>query len=62
MEIWIDSTSFLPERIKYVEADGDLTEYQFENLAINEPVPEDLFQQELPQSVEVKNIELRAGS
>ena len=62
MEIWIDSTTYLPERIKYVEADGDLTEYQFENLAVNEAVPEELFSQELPQGVEVKTIELRAGN
>ncbi len=39
----IDSTLHLPVAVEYVEADGDTTLYEFSDVAVNAPVPEDAF-------------------
>jgi outer membrane lipoprotein-sorting protein len=54
LETWIDSTLFLPLRLRYVEGDGDVTEYRFSNLRVNEGLPEDRFVLEIPGTVEVR--------
>lgn len=56
MKIWIDPSRFLPIRLKYVEADGDVTEYQFTNLLINEELPEDRFVLQFPANVDVRSV------
>jgi outer membrane lipoprotein-sorting protein len=48
MKIWIDADRFLPIRLKYVEADGDVTEYQFKNLQVNQDLPESRFVLDFP--------------
>ena len=48
MKIWIDADRFLPIRLKYVEADGDVTEYQFNNLQVNQDLPESRFVLDFP--------------
>lgn len=59
MEIWLDSETFLPRLLRYVEPSGDETEYRFENLVANAGVSEDLFVVELPAGTQVKKIDLR---
>ena len=58
MTVWVDSTRYLPIRLRYVEPDGDATEYRFENLEINAPIPGDRFDLVLPASVDVRDIDL----
>ena len=64
MSLWIDSESFMPVRLRYVEPDGDVTDYRFENLRINGQLPGDRFVLELPSGTDVRVIDLerRAAS
>ena len=57
LETWIDSKSFLPLRLRYVEGDGDVTEYEFSNLRINEALPEGRFELDIPESVQVRGVQ-----
>jgi len=58
LEIWIEPEKYLPVRMRYVEADDDVTEYRFENFRINEEIPVDRFEIELPPDVVVETREL----
>lgn len=53
MSLWIDATSFLPVRLRYEEPGGDVTDYRFEDLAINQPIPDGRFVLDLPDDVEL---------
>lgn len=57
MDIWVDPESFLPVRFRYVEPNGDETEYAFENLQVNGGVDEELFEIDLPSDVEVRQVQ-----
>ncbi|HZI64081.1 MAG TPA: outer membrane lipoprotein carrier protein LolA [Thermoanaerobaculia bacterium] len=56
MTLWLDRASFLPVRLKYVEAGGDITEYEFTNLRRNVEIPAARFDLELPPGVEVRTL------
>lgn len=58
MSVWIDADLFLPIRLRYVEADGDVTDMRFEDLRINGELPEARFDLKMPQSVQVRHVEL----
>ena len=58
MTLWIDDATFLPVRLRYVEADGDTTEYRFEDLKRNGRIPEDRYVLQLPKGVETKVVDL----
>ncbi len=58
MTVWIDAQTFLPERVRYLEADGDLTDYRFENQAVNDRIPRDRFELELPREVDLRVVDL----
>jgi outer membrane lipoprotein carrier protein len=58
MTLWIDDESFLPVRLRYVEADGDATEYKFSEMKKNAEVPEDRFVLKIPKGVETRVIDL----
>ena len=62
MTIWIDGERFLPIRLRYVEADGDVTDYRFSNLRVNGEFPDDRFQLDLPQEVDLKVVDLEQGA
>jgi outer membrane lipoprotein carrier protein len=59
MELWIDGGSFLPDRVRYVEKAGDVTEYRFDDLEVNVEVPDSRFEITLPAGVQVKSVDLR---
>ena len=59
MELWIDGNSFLPSRLLYVEANGDETDYRFEQLEVNGELGDDLFELELPDGVELDTVDLK---
>lgn len=62
MTLWLDRQLFLPVRLQYVEADGDLTEYRFERFRVNGKLPADRFRLALPEGVELNVVSLdRAG-
>ena len=63
MAVWIDAEQYLPVRLRYVEADGDVTDYTFRNFRVNRGLPDNRFELEIPSSVDVRLIDLshRAG-
>jgi len=54
MRVDIDRKLFIPVYLRYVEPDGDTTEYRFEDLQINGDLPADTFDLQLPESVELR--------
>ncbi len=54
MSLWIDRERFLPVRLRYVEADGDLTDYRFSDFKVNRDIPEERFRLDLPREVKVR--------
>jgi len=62
MNIWIDASRFLPTRLRYVEADGDVTDYQFSNLQINKDLPDSRFVLDLPADISVRTVGLADAS
>ena len=62
MTIWIDPELFFPTRMKYVEADGDTTEYEFRDLRKNAPIPPERFVLKLPKEVRTRTIDLGEGN
>ncbi len=61
MTLWIDSEVFFPTRMRYVEADGDTTSYEFRDLKRNAPIPADRFVLKLPKEVQTRTIDLGQG-
>jgi outer membrane lipoprotein-sorting protein len=58
LELWIEPQQYLLVRMRYVEADNDVTEYQFDNFRVNEEIPAERFEIELPPDVVVESREL----
>jgi outer membrane lipoprotein-sorting protein len=58
LEVWIDSELYLPLRLRFVEGDGDVTEYEFSNLRLNQELPEGRFTLEIPDQVEMRSMDL----
>ncbi len=52
MTIRLDPDLFVPIYLRYVEAGGDVTELQFDDLQINQAIAEDRFELTLPDGVE----------
>ncbi len=61
MSLWIDRKLFLPVRVRYVEANGDITEYRFERLRLNGAIPPERFELAIPKEVEIRVIDLDRG-
>ncbi len=61
MSLWIDRTLFLPVRVRYVEANGDTTEYRFDRLRLNGDIPPARFELAIPQEVEIRVVDLDRG-
>jgi len=57
MTMWVHPVHFLPTRLRYIEADGDFTDIRFENMRVNEGVPDDHFELDIPTTVEVRRID-----
>ncbi len=62
MTLWIDASTFLPARLRYVEADGDTTEYRFSDLRVNAALPAERFELALPAGVEVRTLDLEQAA
>lgn len=61
MTLWIARDSFLPVRVRYVEASGDLTEYSFEEMHTNAEIPLSRFDLQIPAGVEIQEVDLDRG-
>ena len=61
LELWIEPERYLPVRLRYVEADGDVTDYRFDNFRINEDIPAERFEVDLPAGVEIETRQLGQG-
>jgi outer membrane lipoprotein-sorting protein len=61
MTLELDPRSFLPVHLRYVTADGDVTDYTFGNLKVNAGIPQDRFELNLTDGVEVKKVDLDRG-
>ena len=53
MKIWIDTTTFLPRQLQYVESDGDSTLLAFQDIRTNVAVAASRFHLDLPKDVVV---------
>lgn len=64
MEIWLHPELYLPIRLRYVEGNGDLTEYDFSELKVNTGIPDDRFDLQIPDEVDLREVDLsrRAAS
>ncbi len=58
MSLWVDAESYLPVRLHYVEPDGDTTDYRFSDFRVNQGIPAERFELELPESVALRTIDL----
>lgn len=58
IELWIDAGSFLPRKFNVVHAGGDERLVTLEDLVLNEPIDDSEFILELPDDVEVTEIDL----
>lgn len=56
MSVWIDSQLYLPVRLRLAEGDGDVTEYEFSDFAVNRGLPDDRFVLDLPPNATVRTI------
>ena len=57
LNVWIDSESFLVTQLRYVEPDGDVTQYEFGDFVVNSEVPENRFDLEIPSTVDLRVVE-----
>jgi outer membrane lipoprotein-sorting protein len=62
MTVWIDRRSFLPTRFRYVQRDGDTTEYEMVEVVRNGELAADTFELELPAGVEVRTVDLEQAA
>ena len=53
MKIWVDTTTFLPRQLQYVESDGDSTLLAFQDIRTNIDVAASRFHIDLPKDVVV---------
>jgi outer membrane lipoprotein carrier protein len=51
MDVWIDRKRFVPVALRYVEPDGDVTEYRFSDIQVNANIPPERFELDLPADV-----------
>jgi outer membrane lipoprotein carrier protein len=59
IKIWIDKKSYLATKFEYVEADADVTRYEFTNVRLNEPIEQSRFTLSLPPNVKVEQIRVQ---
>ncbi len=58
LEIWIHPELYLPVKLRYLEGNGDLTEYDFTDLKVNSVLPDDRFDLEIPDEVDLREVDL----
>ena len=56
MSVAIDGKLFVPVELSYTEPNGDSTHYEFTDFKVNEPIPAEHFELDLPAGVDVRVI------
>jgi len=56
--IWIDRKTFITSKFEYIEADGDMTRYEFTDIKRNNPVAATRFTLKLPAGVKVEQMKV----
>jgi len=56
MDVWIDRQRFVPVGLRYVEPDGDVTEYRFTEIEVNADIPPERFELEIPADVKRRRV------
>lgn len=59
IKIWIEKSTYLTSKFEYVEADGDMTRYEFTNIKINQPIEQGRFTLNLPADVKVEQMKIQ---
>ncbi|HEX6176951.1 MAG TPA: outer membrane lipoprotein carrier protein LolA [Thermoanaerobaculia bacterium] len=59
IKIWIDRQSYLTTKFEYIEADGDVTRYTFNDIRVNQPIEAARFTLALPSNVKVEQMKLQ---
>ncbi len=54
IDVEVDPERFMPVHLHYVEANGDVTDYTFRDVVINEDLPPETLTLELPPEIEVR--------
>ena len=57
--IWIDKKTYLTTRLEYTEGDGDVTQYEFTNVRVNQPVEQGRFTLALPPNVKLEQMKVQ---
>ncbi len=57
--IWIDKKTYLTTKFEYTEGDGDVTQYEFTNIRVNQPVEQGRFTLALPPNVKLEQTKLQ---
>lgn len=58
----VDRQLFLPVKVSYSEADGDLTTYEFSEIVVNQELPQGFFSLDLPAGVRVVEVRVRGAN
>jgi len=53
VRFWVDSQSYLPRKLEYLESDGDSTMLSFSNIRLNPEIAESRFNVDIPKDVQV---------
>lgn len=59
--LWIDRDRYLPARVRFETAGGEVTDFQFADVVVNGDLPAEAFRLELPPEVEVDRVQLGGG-
>lgn len=62
MVLWIDRDLYLPIKVRIETAQGEVTEFQFEDLVVNGELASDAFSLDLPKGVTVRSAGSVAGT
>ncbi len=59
IKVWIEKSTYLTSKFEYIEADGDITRYQFTNIKVNQPVSQARFTLDLPPTVKIEQMKIQ---
>jgi outer membrane lipoprotein-sorting protein len=59
IKIWIEKATYLTSKFEYVEADGDITRYEFTNIKVNQPIEHARFTLTLPANVKIEQMKIQ---
>jgi outer membrane lipoprotein-sorting protein len=55
VRFWVDSKTYLPRKLEYLESDGDSTLLSFANIRLNPEIAEGRFNVDIPKDVQVSS-------